>query len=194
MQEMGYLGIIFLMFMDNIFPPIPSELIMPAAGFAASQGKLSLIGVIIAGSIGSLLAAAVFYWIGRLLNEARLIAWLDRYGKWLFLKSDDLRTATRWFNQHGAKIVFFGRMIPAVRSLISIPAGVSGMPFGKFMLYSSLGTIIWTSILATAGYYLGNNYQLFAEWLSNAGHIIAAVLLIGVGFALYRYFKKTKRI
>lgn len=193
MQQLGYLGIALLMFLDNIFPPIPSELIMPAAGFTASEGHFTLFGVIAAGSIGSILAAVILYWIGRLLNEQRLKTWLSRYGKWLFIKPDDLTTATRWFNQHGAKIVFFGRMIPAVRSLISIPAGMARMPFGLFLLYSSLGTIIWTSILAGAGFYLGSNYEKFSHWVSGAGNVIIVILLIVAAFALRRYFKHKKQ-
>ncbi|ONG41876.1 alkaline phosphatase [Alkanindiges hydrocarboniclasticus] len=189
MQQLGYFGIALLMFLDNIFPPIPSELIMPAAGFTASQGDLNIIGVIIAGSCGSILAAITLYWIGRILHEDRLTTWLEHHGKWLFLKPDDLKKATGWFNQHGRKIVFFGRMVPAVRSVISIPAGIARMPFGLFLLYTSMGTIIWTSILALAGYYLGNNVEKFSHWLSGIGNVIVVVLLLAAGFAIRRYYK-----
>ena len=130
MEKLGYLGIAFLMFLDNIFPPIPSEIIMPSAGYTASKGDLSLIGVIIAGSAGSLIAAMILYWIGRKIPEQRLFSFIEHYGKFLRIKVTDLEKALGWFNQHGHKIVFFGRMIPAVRSLISIPAGMSKMPFG----------------------------------------------------------------
>lgn len=190
MQQLGYFGISLLMFLDNVFPPIPSELIMPAAGFTASQGQLNIVGVIIAGSCGSILAAIVLYWIGRLLNEDRLTAWLERYGKWIFLKPDDLKKANGWFNQHGRKIVFFGRMIPAIRSIISIPAGMSGMPFSLFLLYTSMGTIIWTSILGLAGYYLGNNLEKLSQWLSGIGNVVLIVVLIAAGFAIRRHYKQ----
>ncbi len=193
MQELGYIGIALLMFLDNIFPPLPSELIMPAAGFTASQGKLSIIGVIIAGSLGSIIAAVSLYWIGRLLNEERLTTWLDKYGKWLFLKSDDLKKANGWFNQHGRKIVFFGRMIPAVRSIISIPAGMAHMPFGLFLLYSSLGTIIWTSFLALLGYYFGQNYEKIIPLLSMSSNFILIAIIAVAGFALYRHKSRKKQ-
>jgi membrane protein DedA with SNARE-associated domain len=192
LNQLGYLGIALLMFLDNIFPPIPSELIMPAAGFAASQGNLTIMGVIIAGSCGSIVAAITLYWIGRTLHEDRLSAWLDRYGKWLFLESDDLKKANCWFQQHGRKIVFFGRMMPAIRSIISIPAGMARMPFTLFLLYSSMGTIIWTSILALAGYYLGNNYEKFSEWLSGVGNVVLMVILVAGAFGLYRYYQHKK--
>ena len=192
MQQLGYVGIAFLMFLDTIFPPIPSELIMPSAGFTASQGDLNIVAVIIAGSCGSILAAVILYWIGRVLNEDRLNNWLKRYGKWIFLKPEDLAKATSWFNQHGKKIVFFGRMIPAVRSIISIPAGIAKMPFGLFLLYSSLGTLIWTSILALLGYYLGQNYQKIIPWISGASNIILVIIIGAAIIAIYKYYKKSK--
>ncbi len=192
MQQLGYVGIAFLMFLDTIFPPIPSELIMPSAGFTASQGDLNIVAVIIAGSCGSILAAVILYWIGRVLNEDRLNNWLKRYGKWIFLKPEDLAKATSWFNQHGKKIVFFGRMIPAVRSIISIPAGIAKMPFGLFLLYSSLGTLIWTSILALLGYYLGQNYQKIIPWISGASNIILVIIIGAAIIGIYKYYKKSK--
>lgn len=191
MQQFGYIGIAFLMFLDNIFPPIPSELIMPLAGFTASQGYLNIIGVIIAGSLGSILAAVTLYWIGRILNEDRLNNWLKRYGKWIFIKPKDLKKANSWFNQHGRKIVFFGRMIPAVRSIVSIPAGMARMPFGLFLLYTSLGTIIWTSILASLGFYLGQNYQKIVPWLSNASTTVLIIIIFAAIIGLYKYYKKS---
>lgn len=192
MQQLGYVGIAILMFLDTIFPPIPSELIMPSAGFTASQGDLNIVAVIIAGSCGSILAAVILYWIGRVLNEDRLNNWLKRYGKWIFLKPEDLAKATSWFNQHGKKIVFFGRMIPAVRSIISIPAGIAKMPFGLFLLYSSLGTLIWTSILALLGYYLGQNYQKIIPWISGASNIILVIIIGAAIIGIYKYYKKSK--
>lgn len=192
MQQLGYIGIAFLMFLDNIFPPIPSELIMPSAGFTASQGDLNIVAVIMAGSCGSILAAVILYWIGRVLNEDRLNNWLQRYGKWIFLKPEDLTKARGWFNQHGKKIVFFGRMVPAARSIISIPAGMAKIPFGLFLLYTSLGTIIWTSILALLGYYLGQNYQKITPWISGASNIILVIIIIATIIGIYKYYKKSK--
>lgn len=189
MEQLGYFGIALLMFLDNVFPPIPSEVIMPSAGFAASKGQLLLSGVIIAGSIGSLVAAALLYWVGRKIPNQSIFNWVDRYGKYLFIKSKDVKKALDWFEKYGHRVVFFGRMVPAVRSLISIPAGMSHMPFWKFMLYSSVGTIIWTTFLACVGYYFGNNIELMQQIFSRVGYVIITIVLILVA---YFFYKKSK--
>ncbi len=189
MEQLGYFGIALLMFLDNVFPPIPSEVIMPSAGFAASKGQLLLSGVIIAGSIGSLVAAALLYWVGRKIPNQSIFNWVDRYGKYLFIKSDEVKKALDWFEKYGHRVVFFGRMVPAVRSLISIPAGMSHMPFWKFMLYSGVGTIIWTTFLACVGYYFGNNIELMQQIFSRVGYVIIGIVLILVA---YFFYKKSK--
>lgn len=192
MEQLGYLGIAFLMFLDNVFPPIPSEIIMPSAGFTASQGQLTLIGVIIAGSVGSLIAAALLYWIGYKFKHEAIFRFVDAYGKYLFIKTEDVKKALTWFEQYGHRIVFFGRMIPAVRSLISIPAGMSHMPFWKFMFYSSLGTIIWTTFLACVGYYFGENQALMHEIFSRVGYVIIAIVTVVIIWILYRRQRRKK--
>lgn len=188
MEKLGYLGIAFLMFLDNIFPPIPSEIIMPSAGYTASKGDLSLIGVIIAGSAGSLIAAMILYWIGRKIPEQRLFSFIEHYGKFLRIKVTDLEKALDWFNQHGHKIVFFGRMIPAVRSLISIPAGMSKMPFGKFMIYSAFGTVIWTTFLAFLGYHLSEDQALMSLIMQRASYIILAIVILYIIWKMAKKF------
>lgn len=193
MEQLGYFGIALLMFLDNIFPPIPSEIIMPSAGYTASQGQLLLIGVIIAGSIGSLLAAVVLYWIGYQFKHETLFRFVDRYGKYLFIKRQDVEKSLTWFEQHGHKIVFFGRMIPAVRSLISIPAGMSYMPFWKFLLYSALGTIIWTTFLACMGYYFGQNQALMQQIFSQVSYLILAIVAIILIRLSYRYYTRKSK-
>ncbi|WP_173912837.1 DedA family protein [Acinetobacter sp. Marseille-Q1618] len=190
MEQLGYFGIALLMFLDNVFPPIPSEIIMPSAGLAASQGKLVLTGVIIAGSLGSLIAAALLYWIGHKISQKILFEWVERYGKYLFLKSADVEKSLDWFEKYGHRIVFFGRMIPAVRSLISIPAGMSDMPFWKFMLYSGLGTIIWTTFLACVGFYFGENQALMHQIFSRVSYIIIAIVVIIVLWIVYRRYQR----
>ena len=188
MEKLGYLGIAFLMFLDNIFPPIPSEIIMPSAGYTASKGDLTLVGVIIAGSAGSLIAAMILYWIGRKIPEQRLFSFIEHYGKFLRIKVTDLEKALDWFNQHGHKIVFFGRMIPAVRSLISIPAGMSKMPFGKFMIYSAFGTVIWTTFLAFLGYHLSEDQALMSLIMQRASYIILAIVILYIIWKMAKKF------
>lgn len=193
MEQLGYFGIALLMFLDNIFPPIPSEIIMPSAGYTASQGQLLLVGVVIAGCIGSLVAAALLYWVGYTFNHERIFRFVDRYGKFLFLKSVDVKKSLDWFEQYGHRIVFFGRMIPAVRSLISIPAGMSHMPFWKFMFYSSLGTIIWTTFLASVGFYFGENQILMQQIFSQASYIILSLLAIFLLWLAYRRYHHKRK-
>ncbi|QXW26763.1 DedA family protein [Acinetobacter johnsonii] len=189
MEQLGYLGIALLMFLDNVIPPIPSEIIMPSAGYAASQGKLLLSGVIIAGCIGSLIAAALLYWIGYQFNHDAIFRFTDRYGKYLFIKSEDIQKSLLWFEKYGHRIVFFGRMVPAVRSLISIPAGMSRMPFWKFMFYSALGTIIWTTFLACVGFYFGENQALMHEIFSRVGYVIIMIVVLVLLWHCYRKLK-----
>lgn len=190
MEQLGYVGIAFLMFLDNVFPPIPSELIMPSAGYSASQGQLLLIGVITAGCIGSLIAAAVLYWVGYLFKHERLFRFTDKYGKYIFITTEDVKKSLIWFEKYGHRVVFFGRMIPAMRSIISIPAGISRMSFWKFMFFSSLGTIIWTTFLAYIGYYFGENQALVQQIFSQISYIIIAIVLVVLLFILYRKYKR----
>ena len=133
MAKFGYFGIIFAMFAENIFPPIPSEVIMPAAGFAAAKGDLSIILVILAGTLGAVLGALPLYYVGRVFDERRLVAFTEKYGKYLFVKPADITAANAWFDKHGKMAVFFGRMVPGVRSLISIPAGMNKMALLPFL-------------------------------------------------------------
>lgn len=190
MEQLGYFGIALLMFLDNVFPPIPSEIIMPSAGYSASQGQLLLMGVIVAGCIGSLMAAAILYWVGYKFNHDSIFRFVDRYGKYLFIKSSDVKKSLDWFECYGHRIVFFGRMIPAVRSLISIPAGMSRMPFWKFMFYSSLGTIIWTTFLACIGFYFGENQALMQEIFSQVAYFIIAAVILFIGWIMFQKYQK----
>lgn len=193
MEQLGYFGILLLMFLDNVFPPIPSEIIMPSAGFSASQGKLTLYGVILAGSSGSLIAAALLYWIGYQFSHDSIFKYVDRYGKYIFIQQKDIQKALVFFEKYGHRIVFFGRMVPAVRSLISIPAGMSRMPFWKFMFYSGLGTIIWTTFLACIGYYFGQNKILMDKIISHLSLVIITLAVIFIICYLYRKFKNKSR-
>ena len=184
MAKFGYLGIIFAMFAENVFPPIPSELIMPAAGFAVARGDLNLILVILAGTLGSVIGALPLYYLGRLLNENRLMVFTEKYGKYVFVKPSDIRASSVWFDRHGSKAVFFGRMVPGIRSLISIPAGMSKMPILPFLVFTALGSSIWTSLLTIAGYYFGENYEVIETMLApySKGFLLLAVVIIVAWF------------
>jgi membrane protein DedA with SNARE-associated domain len=178
MNSLGYLGIVLLMILENLFPPLPSELILPAAGFAAARGELNLIGVVLAGALGSVLGTLPLYFIGRAVGEERLVKWADRYGRWLTLRGKDIRQADDWFDRHGPKAVLFGRMVPGIRSLLSLPAGMSEMPLPTFLVYSAIGSALWATLLATAGYLLGDNYERVESYVGPVGTALLALLAL----------------
>lgn len=175
----GLAGVAFLMFVENVFPPIPSELIMPLAGFSAARGDMSLIGVVLAGSAGALAGAVLWYWIGLSVGLDRVNRFVERYGRWLTLTTGDVASAVAWFERHGGIAVFIGRLIPTIRTLISVPAGVSRMALLSFVTWSTLGTLIWTLFLTLAGYVLEAQYERVGEWMNP---ISIAVI---VGFAAW---------
>lgn len=188
--SLGYVGIGLLMFLENLFPPIPSELIMPLAGFTVSQGKMEFIPVILSGVIGTVLGAYAWYYAGRIFNEAYLEKLADKYGKWMGVSAKDIKKANNWFNQHGKKAVFFGRLVPGVRTLISLPAGINGMSLISFTIYSSLGTILWVLFLTTTGYLLGNHYELVEVYLGKISKIVLISLVIW--FIIWQVRKRMK--
>lgn len=173
-----YLVIALLMFAENIFPPIPSELIMPLAGFSAASGELHLLGVIVAGTAGSLLGAAFWYLVGRWVSAERLRRLAAEHGRWLTISPEEVDQVDDWFDRHGGKAVLLGRLLPGIRTLISVPAGLTGMSVPRFLIYSTLGTVVWTAFLATAGYWLGEQYDRVASWVNPVGTaVIAAIVL-----------------
>lgn len=184
--RLGYFGVAVLTFIENIFPPIPSELVIPLAGFVAARGDLHVGVVIVAASVGSLAGAAVWYEVGRRTGDARLRAWVGRHGKWLTLSPKDVDRAQSWFRRHGAAAVFFGRLMPGVRTFVSLPAGFSAMPRVPFLLYSALGTAIWTAALAYAGVVLQANFTRVSDYVN----VVTDALLVAMGVMLLtRYLR-----
>jgi membrane protein DedA with SNARE-associated domain len=173
----GYMGIVLLTFLETIFPPLPSELFMPMAGYVASRGTLTLPGVIAAGTLGSLAGAWFWYVVGRAIGLDRARQLASRYGRWLTVQPRDIDRSHAWFDRHGGAVVLFGRMMPAIRSLISIPAGVAHMPPGRFLALTTLGTAIWTSVLMTAGFMLGADYGRIAIWAEPFSSVVVAALI-----------------
>lgn len=179
-NSLGYLGIALMMCLETVVTPIPSELIMPLAGFTVAQGKLSFLYVVVAGTTGSVMGALPWYYVGKHLGEERLKRLADRYGKWLGISAKEIGKARSWFDRHGGKTVFFCRLVPGVRTWISVPAGISHMPFVPFLLYSALGSLLWTGLLTYAGYALGANYSLVAKYIAPASKIVMVALLIAL--------------
>jgi membrane protein DedA with SNARE-associated domain len=187
MTSLGYWGIGLLMFLENLFPPIPSELIMPLAGFTVSQGRMNFSLAVLAGTVGTMAGTFAWYYLGRIVNYQRLENWANRYGKWIGVTVIEIDRVNNWFNKHGNKAVFFGRMVPGIRTLISLPAGMNKMPIGSFTLYSTMGTLIWTLALTTAGFLLGDNYDMIEKYLAP----ISKLVLFGlIGLLIYWLFRK----
>lgn len=182
----GYVGIALLMLLENVLPPIPSEVIMPLAGFTVTQKTLQFGYVVLAGTIGSMLGALPWYVVGRSLGEQRLIALVEHYGKWVQLKPDDVIRARQWFNRYGNLAVFFGRLIPGIRTYVSVPAGLEPMPLLPFLLLSTLGTVIWIFILTVAGYFLGQNYMRVGEVLGPLSTVVIGLILLSAAVFLVR--------
>lgn len=179
----GYGAVAALTFAENLFPPIPSELILPLAGFTAARGDLSLVGVVVAGSIGSLAGALLYYGLGVWVGAGRLRRWSHRYGRWLTVEPREFDRALGWFRRWGGWAVGLGRLVPAVRTLISIPAGLSGMPLPRFLLASALGTGAWTTALSLVGFLLEDRYEAVAAWTDPVSKGVVAALVV---WYLYR--------
>ena len=189
MQRLGPFGIGLLMFLENVFPPIPSELIMPLAGYLATRGDMNILVVIGAGAVGSLLGTLPWYYLGRRLGHDGVRRLAENHGRWLTMSPSDVDAASDRFKRHGNWSVMLGRLIPTVRTLISVPAGVANMPLGQFLVFSSVGTLLWTAALAMAGYLLGQAYSTIQDYVDP---VSTTVLIILVGYYIYRVvtFKK----
>lgn len=177
-RNLGYAGVAALTFAENAFPPIPSELVIPLAGFVAAEGDLTVGGVIVAASVGSLAGAWGWYEVGRRVGERRLRQWVERYGGWLTLGAADVDRAQQWFERHGGAAVFVGRLVPGVRTFVSLPAGFAGMAVGPFLLYSALGTFIWTAALAYAGVVLRANFTMVGDYVGIATNLVLGMLAL----------------
>lgn len=190
MNQFGYFGIMFLIMIENVFPPIPSEIILCFGGFMTTTTEMTVVGVIIASTIGSLLGAIILYLAGRLLNKERLVKIVNgKIGKILRLKVKDIEMADRWFDEKGNLTVFFCRFIPIVRSLISIPAGMSEMPVVKFMTLTTIGTVIWNTVLTILGSIMGENWVKIAEIMDKFSSITLVVLIIVFVVACFCFYK-----
>lgn len=197
MNQFGYLGIMLLIAIENIFPPIPSEVILTFGGFMTTYSELTIIGIIIFSTIGALLGALVLYLVGRLLKKERLMALAKgKVGKALRFKPEDIEKADNWFTKKGTKAVFFCRCIPIVRSLISIPAGMNGMKIPTFLLYTFLGTLIWNTVLTVLGSVLGENWTKLVDIINTYSKVVLVIIvilfIIGVIFFYKTRAKKKK--
>ncbi len=192
-QWIGYGAIALAMFLENLIPPIPSELIMPLGGFYVYQGQLDFFPVVLAGLLGTVIGALPWYGIGRLVNEERLEKWLEKNGRWIGINPQELSRSRKWFNKYGVSLVFWGRLVPGIRTLISVPAGVELMPITPFLIWTSAGSLIWTLFLTITGFYLGDSYRNIEKWISPFSSIFKIIIIIILSFAVITLIYKTLR-
>ena len=190
--NIAYLVICFAMFLENIIPPIPSEIIMPLGGFFVYQGNLNFYVLVIFGLIGTVLGAIPWYYLGKFLNEKKLANFVESKGKFLGITSKDLNKSKLWFDKYGVSLVFWGRLIPGVRTLVSVPAGIELMPLKKFLIWTTLGSLIWVVLLSLSGYIFGENYRIIETYINNFKIFIKPLLIIIFLFLIFKVSKNIK--
>ena len=191
--EQGYLAIVVLMFLENLFPPLPSELIMPFAGFVASRGDLHPALVVLCGAAGSLLGAYPWYVAGRKLGVDRLKHLAEHHGRWVTMTPADIDLAEHWFRCHGPSVLVFGRLVPALRTVISLPAGLSRLHVLPFSLWTLLGSLLWCSVLTGAGYLLESQYERIARWLNPLSTAVLVGLVLTYVWRVLRHPRAARR-
>jgi membrane protein DedA with SNARE-associated domain len=190
---MGYPGLYLVMFLENVFPPIPSEVVLPLAGSLSLTGKFSIPLITIVGMLGSLSGAFLFYVLGKWLGEPRVRQLMAKFGKYALLSTDDLDRSLEWFDKYDDWVIFFSRMVPIVRSLISIPAGIASMNFVKFSFYTVLGTALWSFLLSFGGRLLGEQWPLIADFINTYQNVVLVLVALGVIiFIVYRLIRRSK--
>ena len=189
-STIAYLTICFAMFLENIIPPIPSEIIMPLGGFFVYQQKLNFYILIFWGLLGTITGSLPWYYLGRLANEKRLSNFLDKRGKYIGITSNDLAKSKRWFDKYGVSLVFWGRLVPGIRTLISVPAGMELMPLRKFLIWTCLGSLIWVSLLTYAGLVFGENYRIIETYLDQIKYIVKPILILIIIYFLIKFFMR----
>ncbi|WP_408009858.1 DedA family protein [Pseudalkalibacillus sp. A8] len=192
MEQYGYFGIFVMMALENIFPPIPSEVILPFGGFLTTYSTLSMPYVILSATAGSVSGALILYQLGLFLDVARLERIIHRWGNLLRIKKSDIRKADKWFDDYGYWTVLFCRMIPLIRSLISIPAGMSNMKFKLFLLFTTIGTLIWNILLVLIGSALGHSWEKILKFMDIYSSIIYIIIATGLLFFITSLIKKRK--
>jgi membrane protein DedA with SNARE-associated domain len=189
----GYPGLGLVMVLENLFPPIPSEIILPLAGYMTLQGHFTLVGVTAVGTIGSVVGALALYGVGRWLDESRVRHLLRSYGRFAMLSEDDLDRALTWFSKYGQPTIFFARVVPIVRSLISVPAGLARMSLPRFLIFTALGTGLWSFLLTWAGRMLGANWARVASLVSRYEDVVMVLAVIAVLLFFVQRFRSKVR-
>jgi membrane protein DedA with SNARE-associated domain len=190
MEQYGYFGIFLMIAFENVFPPIPSEIVLTFGGFMTTTTTLTVPGVIAAATAGSVLGAVILYGIGRILHVERLETIVGRWGHIIRVKKEDIYKANAWFERYGYWTVLFCRLVPLLRSLISIPAGMARMKFGLFLLYTTIGTLIWNIILVWVGASLGNSWDKILAFMEIYSNVAYAVIVVGIAATVFLYIRR----
>jgi membrane protein DedA with SNARE-associated domain len=189
-SALGEVGVGLLTLIETVFPPIPSEVILPLAGFLAQQGEMNFVFVMVAATAGAYAGAVALYWLGRKVGEERCVRLLSKLP---LVEEDDFRTAAGWLHRHGRSAVFFGRLLPGVRSLISLPAGSTEMPFWTFTIFTVAGTIVWNGLLVGLGALLGTQYQLIDRYSTILDIVIYAGLAAILAWLIVRRIRRGRQ-
>jgi len=192
MEEFGYLGVFLLIALENLFPPIPSEVILTFGGFMTTHTDLSIFGVVTASTMGSVIGAIILYGVGSLIDINRAEKIVEKYGRILRLSKKDIHKANNWFSKYGAWTVFFCRFIPLIRSLISIPAGMANMHFGLFLTLTALGTFIWNIVLVRIGAAVGESWETIVGYMDVYANVVYAVLALLFILFVVLYLRKRR--
>ena len=190
-STIGYPGVFISVFLESFFAPIPSEIILPFSGFVASTGKMDLVFVMVIATVAAYLGSLPFYFIGK-WGEKPVINFINKYGKYLFIQQKDVDKVFGAFDKYGKGVVFFGRLIPMIRTLISFPAGVAKMQFARFSMYTLFGSLTWNILLTYAGYQLGDHWSVVSKWIEKYQNVILVLIIIAVLLYIIRGIKSRR--
>ena len=193
-EQLGYLGVALLVVLENIFPPIPSEIVLPFAGFVAQRGSDSVVLMILAATVGSVIGALIMYWIAAVIGDDRLHAFTRRFGKWVQIREADLTRAEEWFDRHAMSAVLVGRCVPLIRSVVSIPAGFRRMKLIPYIAYTFLGSLVWNIALVGAGAVLGETWERVEPVVATFQWIVIVVILAGIARLAYVVYQRRRTL
>lgn len=191
-DRLGYVGVAFLVALESVFPPIPSELILPLAGFVAGRGDANFLGMVVAATIGSLVGAWILYGISAGIGPARLHRFVQRYGRWFGVQAADLVRAEAWFDRRSNYAVLFGRCVPLIRSIVSVPAGFRRMPIVRFTIATTVGSLVWNLALIGGGALLGNRWEELGDYVAIFQWLVIVVIVAAVGWFVWVRLVKPK--
>ena len=191
-EQLGYLGVALLVVLENVFPPIPSEIVLPFAGFVAQRGSDSVVLMILAATVGSVIGALIMYWIAAVIGDERLHAFTRKFGKWVQIREADLTRAEEWFDRHAVSAVLVGRCVPLIRSVVSIPAGFRRMKLIPYIAYTFLGSLVWNIALVGAGAILGENWERVEPVVAAFQWIVIVLVVAAVARLVYTFFRRRR--